>query len=177
MPKLGSELQVYALAPLPLSLLGHIYQLRNKPLSHTYFNLRLSELIQVFTILNESKPSSVYFAWLYFIYSLDLSNIHIVAVAAAAAAAVVAVVVVSLGFTTLLTSQVISVAFYIEREKSDKFCSEAVISASGSFTCRKSTTGDQRLYFPSGPPLWARPQHARLSRSGPGFDPRSGQVS
>ena len=28
-----------------------------------------------------------------------------------------------------LTSQVISVAFYIEREKSDKFCSEALISA------------------------------------------------
>ena len=27
------------------------------------------------------------------------------------------------------------------------------------------------------PPLWARLQHARLSRSGPGFDPRSGQVS
>ena len=29
------------------------------------------------------------------------------------------VVVVDLGFTTLLTSQVISVAFYSEREKSD----------------------------------------------------------
>ena len=28
-----------------------------------------------------------------------------------------------------------------------------------------------------GPPLWARRQHARLSRSGPGFDPQSGQVS
>ena len=27
------------------------------------------------------------------------------------------------------------------------------------------------------PPLWARWQHARLSRSGPGFDSRSGQVS
>ena len=27
------------------------------------------------------------------------------------------------------------------------------------------------------PPLWARQQHARLSRSRPGFDPRSGQVS
>ena len=26
------------------------------------------------------------------------------------------------------------------------------------------------------PPLWDRRQHARLSRSGPGFDPRSGQV-
>ena len=31
------------------------------------------------------------------------------------------VVVVVLGFTTLLTSQVTSVAFYSEREKSDKF--------------------------------------------------------
>ena len=29
----------------------------------------------------------------------------------------------------------------------------------------------------TGPPLWGRRQHARLSRSGPGFDPRSGQVS
>ena len=38
-------------------------------------------------------------------------------------------VVVVLGFTTLLTSQVISVAYYSEREKSDKFCSEALISA------------------------------------------------
>ena len=36
-----------------------------------------------------------------------------------------------------------------EREKSDKFCSEALISAWGSFTCRKSTTRDPRLYFPS----------------------------
>ena len=50
----------------------------------------------------------------------------------------------------LLTSQVISVAFYSEREKSDKFCSEDLILASGSFTCRKSTTQeDPRLYFPS----------------------------
>ena len=39
------------------------------------------------------------------------------------------VVVVDLGFTTLLTSQVISVAFYSEREKSDKFSSEDLISA------------------------------------------------
>ena len=54
-----------------------------------------------------------------------------------------------LGFTTFLTSQVISVAFYIEREKSDKYCSEALISAWGSFTCRKSKTRDQRLYFPA----------------------------
>ena len=48
-----------------------------------------------------------------------------------------------------LTHQVISVTFYIEREKSDKFCSETLISAWGSFTCRKSTTRDPRLYFPS----------------------------
>ena len=38
-------------------------------------------------------------------------------------------VIVDLGFKTLLTSQVISIAFYSEREKSDKFCSEAVIPA------------------------------------------------
>ena len=50
------------------------------------------------------------------------------------------ILVVDWGFTTLLTSQVISVAFYSEREKSDKFCSEALISVWGSFTCRKSTT-------------------------------------
>ena len=42
---------------------------------------------------------------------------------------IIVVVVVVLGFTTLLTSQVISVAFYSEREKFDKFCSEALISA------------------------------------------------
>ena len=39
------------------------------------------------------------------------------------------VVVVVVVFTMLLTSQVISVAFYREREKSGKFCSEALISA------------------------------------------------
>ena len=39
------------------------------------------------------------------------------------------IVVVDLDFTTLLTSQVISVALYSERENSDKFCSEAPISA------------------------------------------------
>ena len=38
-------------------------------------------------------------------------------------------VVVDLGFTTLLTSQVISMTFYSEREKSDKFCSEVLVSA------------------------------------------------
>ena len=54
-----------------------------------------------------------------------------------------------LGFTTLLTSQVISIAFYSEREKSDKFCWKALISAWDSFTWRKSTTRDPRLYFPS----------------------------
>ena len=58
-------------------------------------------------------------------------------------------IVVDLDFTTLLAAQVISVTFYIEREKSDKFCSEALISAWGSFTYRKSMTLDQRLFFPS----------------------------
>ena len=59
------------------------------------------------------------------------------------------VVIVDLGFTTLLTSQVISVAFYNEHEKSDKFCWEALILAWDSFTCCKSTTRDPWLYFPS----------------------------
>ena len=39
--------------------------------------------------------------------------------------AILDIVVVDLGFTMLLISQVISVAFYSEREKSNKFCSEA----------------------------------------------------
>ena len=43
--------------------------------------------------------------------------------------AVVVLVVVHLDFTMLLTSQVISVASYSKCEKSDKFCSEALISA------------------------------------------------
>ena len=37
----------------------------------------------------------------------------------------------------------------MERVKYDKCCSEALISAWGSFTCRKSTTRDPWLYFPS----------------------------
>ena len=57
------------------------------------------------------------------------------------------VAVLDLGFTTLLTTQVISVDFYSEREKSGKFCSDALISAWGSFKCRKSTTRDLRRYF------------------------------
>ena len=52
-------------------------------------------------------------------------------------------------FTTLLTSRIISVAFYSEREKSDKFCSEALILVWSSCTCLQSTTRDLRLYFPS----------------------------
>ena len=35
----------------------------------------------------------------------------------------------------------------------------------------------QRILRKMSPPLWARRYHAHLSRSGPGFDPRSGQVS
>ena len=48
-----------------------------------------------------------------------------------------------------LTSQVIGVTFYIEREKSNKFCSEVLILDWGCFTCHKSKIWDQRLYFPS----------------------------
>ena len=72
------------------------------------------------------------------------------------------------------TSQVISVTFYIERERSDKFFSEALISAWGSFTCRKSTTRDQRLYFPS------EESHTqdfyalkKIHRTWPGLKPRT----
>ena len=54
----------------------------------------------------------------------------------------------SLGFTKLFN--ILGHQRRFQRlEKSDKFCPEALISASGSFTCRKSTTRDPRLYFPS----------------------------
>ena len=36
-----------------------------------------------------------------------------------------------------------------EGQKSDKFSSETLISAWGSFTCRKSTIRDQEVYFPT----------------------------
>ena len=58
------------------------------------------------------------------------------------------IVVVDLGFMILLTSQINSVAFYSEHEKSDKFCWEALILAWGSFMCHKSTKQDPRHYFP-----------------------------
>ena len=60
----------------------------------------------------------------------------VVLVAAAAVAegaeepeAVVAGAAADFGFTTLLTSQVVSVAFCSAREKSDKFSSDTLISA------------------------------------------------
>ena len=77
-------------------------------------------------------------------------------------------------FTTLLTSQVISVAFYREREKSDKFCSEALISAWGSFTCRESMTRDPRLYFPSeGGHTQDFYALKKIHRTRPGFNSRA----
>ena len=57
--------------------------------------------------------------------------------------------VLLLGFMTLFNILGHCITYNIEREKSDKFCSEALISAWGSFTCRKSTTQDPRLCFPS----------------------------
>ena len=83
------------------------------------------------------------------------------------------VVVVVLGFTTLLTSEVISVAFYSEREMSGKFCSEALISASGSFTCRKSTRRDPRLYFPSDGSHSGFLRSEKIHRPRPGLNPRT----
>ena len=59
---------------------------------------------------------------------------------------IVIVVVVDWG-RTLLTSQIFSVASYSEREKSEKFCSVALISAWGSFTCRKTTTWTHGFSF------------------------------
>ena len=52
-----------------------------------------------------------------------------------------------LGFTTLFN--ILDHQRRFRREKSDKFCSEALISAWDSFTCCKSSTRDPRLYFPS----------------------------
>ena len=64
--------------------------------------------------------------------SLRLCNVH-------------RVIVVDWSFTMLLTSQVISVAFYIEHDKSDKFCSEALISAWGSFMYLNLRHGTHRF--------------------------------
>ena len=55
--------------------------------------------------------------------------------------------VVVVGFYDALNISGHCVAFYSEREKADKFYSETLISAWGSFTCCKSTTRDPRLYF------------------------------
>ena len=41
----------------------------------------------------------------------------------------------------------------------------------------RKTSGYFTKLIYSGPPLWSKWLHARLSRSGPGFDPQSGQVS
>ena len=54
-----------------------------------------------------------------------------------------------LGFTTLFNILDHQRRLRHRAWKSDKFCSGALISAWGSFTCRKSTTWDPRLYFPS----------------------------
>ena len=69
-------------------------------------------------------------------------------------------------------SWVISVASDIEREKSDKFCSEDLISAWGSFTCRKCTTRDPRLYFPSeGSHTQDFLRSEKINQSRPGSNP------
>ena len=70
--------------------------------------------------------------------------------------------VVDLGFTTLLTSE------------SEKFCSEALISASGSFTCQKSITRDPWLYFPSeGSHTQNFYALKKIHRPRPGLNPRT----
>ena len=63
--------------------------------------------------------------------------------------AVVLVLLLLLGFTTLFNISGHQCRSQHRALTSDKFCSEALISAWGSFTCRKSTTQDPRLYFPS----------------------------
>ena len=76
-----------------------------------------------------------------------------------------------------LTSYVISVASDIEREKSDKFCSEAPISVWGSSTYRKSTTRDPRLYFPSeGSHTLGFLRSEKIHRPRPGSNPRTSDL-
>ena len=67
---------------------------------------------------SHSGDLEIRFFFIFFKYSDEVPNTIVVVIE----------VVVS-GFTALLTSQVISVAFYSECEKSDKFCFEALISA------------------------------------------------
>ena len=76
----------------------------------------------------------------------------------------------------LLTSQVINVAFYIEREKSDKFCSEALFSAVSSFMCRTSTTQDQRPYFPSEESYSVFLRSEKIHRHRPSLNPRASEL-
>ena len=84
--------------------------------------------------------------------------------------------VLDLGFTTLLTSQVISAAFYSEREKFDKFCSEALISAevlSRAVNLRHETHG---FTFPPKEVILRQSYLYTLKkiyRSRPGFKPRT----
>ena len=76
-----------------------------------------------------------------------------------------------------LLSEVISVAFYSEREKSDKFCSEALISAWGSFMCRKSSIRDSVLHFPSeGSHTHDFLRSEKIHRPRPGLNNYPGQV-
>ena len=69
---------------------------------------------------------------------------------------------------------VISVASDIEREKSDKFCSEVLISAWGSFTCRNSTTRGPTALLP-----FRRKSYSgflrseKIHRPRPGSNPRT----
>ena len=53
-----------------------------------------------------------------------------------------------LGFTTPLTSQVISVAFYSEREKSDKFCSDALIYDTGPTNLLPFRRSSEKIHRP-----------------------------
>ena len=83
-------------------------------------------------------------------------------------------VFVDLGFTAILKSQVISVAFESKLEKFDKFWSEALISAWGSSACRKYTTRDSRRYFPSeGSHTQDFYALKKIHRPRPGLNPRT----
>ena len=72
-----------------------------------------------------------------------------------------------------LTSKVISVASDIEREKSDKICPEALISASCYFTCRKSTTRTHGFTSFRGKSYFGFLRSGKSHRPRPGSNPRT----
>ena len=87
--------------------------------------------------------------------------------------------------TCLSCKETFSIVHYTQRElpkecssgKALDFSSSTFDHISPPLTMTSIISQNNHLVHETSPPLWTRRQHARLSRSGPGFDPRSGQVS